>query len=65
MKIRLKTGEIFYTDDRFIDLTQKLVMFYIYERTGGKVYKRKIFVNPEIIELIEFENLEEAENIEE
>jgi peptide deformylase len=61
MIIKLKTGEILQGEDKYIDLNQKLVMFYIYYRENDKVIKKKVFINPEIIEYIEFESEETKE----
>jgi hypothetical protein len=62
MIIRLKTGETLIAEDKYIDISQKLLLFVILEKLGEKTIKRKVFLNPEVIEFIKFESeVEEKE----
>jgi peptide deformylase len=63
MIIKLKTGETLIAEDKYIDISQKLILFIILEKLGDKTIKRKVFLNPEVIEFIKFES--EAEEKEE
>jgi hypothetical protein len=62
MIIKLKTGETLIAEDKYIDISQKLILFIILEKLGDKTIKRKVFLNPEVIEFIKFESeVEEKE----
>lgn len=58
MKIVLKTGEILQAEDKYIDLSQKLILVYVIDKEGKK---KKVFINPEEISLIELEDTEKEQ----
>ena len=55
MIIKLKTGETLQAEDKYIDLNQKLILFYVFEKEGDKISKKKLFINLDAIEFIKLE----------
>jgi len=55
MIIKLKTGETLQAEDKYIDLNQKLILFYVFEKESDKISKKKLFINLDAIEFIKLE----------